>query len=130
MNKKSVNDITLLVFAPMLILTGIAGFLIPADKSLTSGAPLYNIFHLVFGCLGLFIALARKQRLTESFNIGFGLIDLYQAFASYAHLFPEKFFRWTTVDDWLHIAIGVVLVIIGCYGVVKRHASIEKRTSA
>lgn len=123
MNKKPLNDITLLIFAPLLILTGIAGFLVPADKSLTSGAPAYNVFHLIFGCLGLFIALLREQWLTETFNIGFGLIDLYQAVASHTHIFPERFFRWTTVDDWLHIIIGSALVIIGCYGAVKRQSS-------
>jgi hypothetical protein len=120
MYKRSFNDITLLVFASLLILTGIAGFLLSADKSLTSGAPLYNIFHIFFGCLGLLIGAARKQWLTESFNIGFGLIDLYQAFASYAQLFPARFFRWTPFDDWLHIIIGLALVIIGFYGAIKR----------
>lgn len=36
----------LLIFAAVLILVGILGFVIPADKALTSGAPAYNIFHL------------------------------------------------------------------------------------
>ena len=36
--KKSVNFVTLAIFAPVLILAGVAGFLIPAQQSLTSGA--------------------------------------------------------------------------------------------
>ncbi len=57
-------------------------------------------------------------------NPGFGLIDLYQALASYFHLPPEKYFLWTRADDILHILIGAALVIIGCYGILKR----ERRT--
>ena len=48
-NKKGINFITLAIFAPILILTAVAGFLVPAEHSLTSGAPSYNVFHIVFG---------------------------------------------------------------------------------
>lgn len=122
MNKKSANRIALMVFAPVLILTGIAGFLIPADKGLTSGAMPYNVFHIVFGCLGIALWLLRNEWLAINFNIGFGLIDLYQALASYAHLFPERLFHWTKADDILHVVIGLALIMIGCYGIIKhRH---------
>ena len=107
------NYYILLVFAPTLILVGVLGFLIPQSKSLTSGAPAYNIFHIVFGILGLVIVLCSNDTCIRAFNIGFGAIDLYQAVASFAHLFPEKYFRWTRVDDVLHIVIGVALVLVG-----------------
>ncbi|MGI8657079.1 MAG: hypothetical protein ACR2LC_17900 [Pyrinomonadaceae bacterium] len=87
MNKKSANRIALMVFAPVLILTGIAGFLIPADKGLTSGAMPYNVFHIVFGCLGIALWLSKDEWLAINFNIGFGLIDLYQALA---HIFFQR----------------------------------------
>ena len=119
-HKRSVNRITLAIFAPILILVGVAGFLIPPSQSLTSGAPPYNIFHLVFGGIGLILAWAAKERLVSFFNAGFGLIDLYQALASRLHLFPEQYFLWTKVDDILHILIGLALVIIGGYGLLKR----------
>jgi len=118
--KKSVSYITLAVFAPVLILTGVAGFLIPADRSLTSGALPYNLFHIVFGSIGLIIIWSRKEELISFFNAGFGLIDLYQALASYLNLPPKDYFLWTRVDDILHILIGVALVIIGGYGILKR----------
>src|SRR2546423_3327468 len=89
-NRKSLNRITLSIFAPVLILIGVAGFLLPAEKSLTSGAMPYNIFHLVFGCIGIALVLWKNEWGAISFNIGFGLIDLYQALASYTHLFPEQ----------------------------------------
>ena len=120
--KQSTNRITLAIFAPILILAGVAGFLIPAQQSLTSGAPAYNIFHLVFGALGLVLVWLASERLVSLFNAGFGLIDLYQALASRLDLFPRQYFLWTKVDDILHILIGLALVIIGAYGLLKRRA--------
>jgi hypothetical protein len=120
--KQSTNRITLAIFAPILILAGVAGFLIPVQQSLTSGAPAYNIFHLVFGALGLVLVCLASERLVSLFNAGFGLIDLYQALASRLDLFPGQYFLWTKVDDILHILIGLALVIIGAYGLLKRRA--------
>lgn len=110
------NYYVLLVFAPLLILIGILGFILPKDKSLTSGAPAYNIFHMIFGITGLAILYAGNAGLIRSFNIGFGLLDLFQAAASFTHTFPEKHFRWTRVDDLLHIVIGAGLVLVGIFG--------------
>jgi hypothetical protein len=104
----------------VLILAGVAGFLIPPQQSLTSGAPPYNVFHIVFGTTGLIIVWSRKEQLISFFNAGFGLLDLYQALASYLHLPPKEYFIWTRVDDILHILIGLALVIIGGYGILRR----------
>ena len=109
------NYYLLLVFAPILILVGILGFLIPANKSLTSGAPAYNIFHIVFGLVGAGIVLSQNDTGIRAFNIGFGLIDLYQAVASFLHWFPEKQFKWKRADDVLHILIGAALVLVGVF---------------
>lgn len=110
------NFYVLAVFAPILILVGMLGFLIPKEKSLTSGEPAYNIFHIVFGLIGLAIVYSGDITLIRGFNIGFGLIDLYQAAASFAHLPPEKYFRWTRLDDALHVIIGAALVLVGIFG--------------
>ena len=122
-NKRSLNQTILLIFAPLLIIIGVAGMLIPADKSLTSGAIPYDIFHIFFGVIGIIILLAKTERGAIIFNIGFGLIDLYQAVASYFNLFPKQFFLWTGVDDILHIVIGLILVIVGIYGFTKPNYS-------
>lgn len=119
MNKKSANHITLAIFAPLLVVIGVAGFLVPARLSLTSGAPAYNLFHIFFGTLGLIILFSRKEFFISGFNLVFGLIDLYQALASYLHLPPQQYFLWTRVDDVLHILIGLILVIIGGVGITK-----------
>ena len=115
-NKKGLNYKVLLVFAPVLILTGIAGFVVPEEKALTSGAPAYNIFHIFFGVTGLFLLFLRNENYIRIFNIGFGLIDLYQAIAAFTNLFPIRYFQWTRVDDLLHLVIGAFLVAVGIYG--------------
>ena len=97
-----------------------AGFLTPKGLALTSGAPAYNIFHLGFGLLGLLLLWSKRHWLISLFNAGFGLIDLYQALASYADLPPEQYFLWTGVDDILHVVIGLALFVIGGYGLIKR----------
>ncbi len=98
------------VFSVVLVLVGIVGFVVPADAALTSGAPAYNVFHLVFGFIGLGCALSKQPSAAKAFNFGFGLIDLYQALASFMHWWPESLFRWTRVDDVLHVVIGAALV--------------------
>lgn len=125
--RKSVNFITLAIFAPVLIIAGIAGFLVPAELSLTSGAPAYNVFHLIFGAIGLLVVWTRNELWLSSFNFGFGLIDLYQAAASVLHLPPEEYFLWTRVDDILHVLIGLALVIIGVYGLFKLKTSRKEK---
>ncbi len=109
------NHYVLAVFAPLLIVVGVLGFLLPENKSLTSGAPAYNIFHIVFGIIGLVILLAGNEAWTRAFNVGFGVIDLYQAVASFAGLFPKALFKWKRADDVLHIVIGAFLVIVGVF---------------
>jgi hypothetical protein len=93
---------------------------VPQEVSLTSGAPAYNVFHIVFGLLGLLLLWSKREWLISAFNAGFGLIDLYQAWASYADLPPKQYFLWTRVDDILHVVIGLTLFVIGCYGLLKQ----------
>jgi hypothetical protein len=116
---KSINFITLAIFAPVLIIAGIAGFIIPPEHSLTSGAPAYNVFHLIFGVTGALVVWTRNELWLALFNLGFGLIDLYQALASALDLPPAKYFLWTRADDILHVLIGLALAIIGGYGLFK-----------
>ena len=117
------NWLVLIIFAPILILVGVLGFVLPESASLTSGAPAYNWFHIAFGVLGLLLALTRRESYARAFNLGFGLIDLYQAAASFLHLFPESHFRWTRVDDVLHVAVGALLVGVALYARRSRRAA-------
>lgn len=116
MNKKSLNYKVLLIFAPILVLIGVSGFVIPADKALTSGAPAYNVFHLLFGAIGLLLLYLKNENVIRLFNIGFGALDAYQAVASFTNLFPVNYFQWTRADDGLHVVIGLALIAIGVYG--------------
>lgn len=133
METRTLNQKTLMVLAPLLVLTGIAGFLIPEQYSLMSGAAPYNMFHLIFGALGLVLMAANRDLLASSFNFGFGLIDLYQVLASIVGLTPIQYFHWTYVDDVVHVILGFALVIIGGYGIrnwlssAKRHLAGHQR---
>ena len=49
MSGAKLNRTVLSIFAPILILAGISGFVIPEQYSLTSGAAPYNMFHIVLG---------------------------------------------------------------------------------
>lgn len=120
LSKKGLNYKVLLVFAPVLILIGAAGFLIPADLAVTSGAFFYNIFHIVFGIIGVWLLILRNENYIRVFNLGFGLIDIYQAIAGYWHLFPEQYFQWTPVDGILHVVVGLILISFALYGLIYR----------
>jgi hypothetical protein len=111
-----VNIRVLGVFGPVLILTGIAGFLIPPRLALMSGSPAYNIFHIAFGVIGTGLVLARSAVGIAGFNLGFGALDLYQAAAGLIGFFPARQFRYRTADHVLHVVLGVALVVVGALG--------------
>jgi len=127
MEDKTLNQKTLMVIAPLLVLTGIGGFLIPEQYSLMSGAAPYNMLHLIFGALGLVLISANSDLLASSFNFGFGLIDLYQVLASVVGLTPIEYFHWTYVDDVVHVILGFALALIGGYGIWKWKESRSER---
>lgn len=108
------NYYTLLFFAPVLIFTGVSGFFL--SDGIMSNSPSYNIFHIIFGIIGLITVLSKRVLLILGFNVVFGAIDLYQALASFMDWFPESYFQWKTADDILHIMIGIILVSMGLWG--------------
>ena len=119
MENKTLNQKTLMILAPLLMLTGFAGFIIPPQYNLMSGATPYNLFHIIFGAIGLLLTMTNDELWATSFNFGFGLIDLYQVVASVVGLTPIQYFYWTYVDDVVHVLLGFALVIIGGYGIMK-----------
>ena len=116
MNWALVNERVLGVFGPVLILTGIAGFLIPHRFALMSGAPAYNIFHIVSGVIGTALVLAKRSTGVATFNLGFGIADLYQAVAGVAGFFPARAFRYKPADHVLHVVLGLALAAVGWMG--------------
>lgn len=106
------NVLILKVFAPLLVLVGLLGFVTPPQLALTSGAAPYNVFHVGFGLLGLGCAHVGGLRASRAFNLGFGLVDLYQAAASWWSLWPKTQFEWKTADDVLHVVVGAMLVAV------------------
>lgn len=118
------NLTTLMVLAPLLMLTGIAGFAIPEQYNLMSGAAPYNMFHLIFGAIGVFLMATKSDLVASLFNFSFGLIDLYQVLASVVGLTPIQYFHWTYVDDVVHVLFGFALVLIGGYGISRAKGNV------
>ena len=110
------NGRVLALFGPVLILAGIAGFLIPARFALMSGAPAYNIFHIAFGVLATALVLARSATGIAAFNLGFGIGDIYQALAGVAGWFPARQFRYKPADHVVHVVFGLGLTAVGAMG--------------
>ena len=125
MENKTLNQKTLIILAPLLMLTGIAGFVVPPQYNLMSNATPYNLFHIIFGAIGLLVTMTNDELWASSFNFGFGLIDLYQVLASVVGLTPIQYFYWTYVDDVVHVLLGFALVIIGGYGLKTRISADE-----
>jgi hypothetical protein len=111
-----VNGRVLAVFGPVLILTGIAGFLVPPRFALMSGAPAYNVFHIAFGAFGTALVLAKTATGIAAFNLGFGAADVYQAVAGVAGLFPARLFRYKPADHVVHVVLGLALAAVGWMG--------------
>jgi hypothetical protein len=103
-------------FGPILIVTGVAGFLVPPRRALMSGAPPYNVFHIVFGLLGTVLVLLKTAAGVATFNLLFGLGDLYQAAAGVLGVFPAKVFRYKPGDHVVHVVLGLLLAVVGWMG--------------
>ena len=110
------NRLTLSVFAPILILTGLGGLYLPASASPMSNAVPYDVFHILFGSIGVMIVLAKRPKPIALFNIGFGAIDLWQFVAGLAHIVPAQTFALRPADHVAHVVIGAALVVIGALG--------------
>jgi hypothetical protein len=94
-------------FGALLILTGVLAFLgVPSPMS--SAVP-YDVFHVVFGVIGL--ACWREGAFpSKAFNSGFGAVDLYQALAQWRGWFPAAHFQWKPADLVMHVLLGVALI--------------------
>lgn len=117
------NRQLLALFAPLLLIAGVLGLIVPARLSLMSGAVPYDLFHLVFGVLGLLLVRFASPRGPLLFNLGFGLVDLWQAVAGVAGWFPAELFALRPADHVVHVLFGVVLVgaaIMGLRGAGER----------
>lgn len=104
------------VFAPLLALTGVLGFVLPPSLSLMSGAAPYNVFHLVAAAVGLAILARRSVALAITFNLVFGGIDLWQALAGATGLFPARLFALRPADHLVHVVVGLLLAGVGYLG--------------
>jgi hypothetical membrane protein len=106
-----------------LILTGLSGFLVPPHLALMSGAAPYDLFHIVCGLVGTGLVLARNARGIATFNLAFGLVDLYQAAAGLLGIFPAGVFRYRPGDHVAHLVFGLLLAAVGWTGLRANRAA-------
>ena len=107
-------------FGAILILTGLGGLVWRDPAGLMSQAVPYDVFHLAFGSLGLLLGLRRRPVPAALFNLGFGLIDLYQVLAGLIGLFPAGLFALKAGDHLVHLVLGVALIACGLAGLRRR----------
>jgi hypothetical protein len=107
-------------FGAILVLTGVAGLIRRDPAGLMSQAVPYDLFHIAFGSLGLGIGLRRAPAQAAFFNLGFGLIDLYQVVAGLSGAFPAGLFGLRPGDHVVHLVLGVLLVAGGIAGLRRR----------
>jgi hypothetical protein len=103
-------------FGPLLALTALAGFLVPAHLALMSGAAPYNVFHLLAAAVALAIVAWGSGAAAATFNLVFGCIDLYQALAGVVGLFPAQLFALRPADHVVHVLVGAFLAGVGYLG--------------
>lgn len=77
---------------------------------------LHNAVHLLFGVAGL--VMARTSRLAVAYLLGSGvvylLLWLYGVFVG--HDQPANFVPLNSADNWLHLGLGVGLIVLGLVG--------------
>jgi len=113
---ENLNFLILVILAPLLVLAGILGFITPTGLKKISTEPAYNIFHIICGLSAAVVLLSNNDDAVRTYNIVFGLINLYQFAASYAHQFPSQYFKWTRTDNLIHLLIGTFLVTVALLG--------------
>jgi hypothetical protein len=107
-------------FGAILVLTGVLGLVHPDPEGMMSQALPYDLFHIAFGTLGVTLGLRRAAVGAAAFNVGFGLIDLWQVVAGLTGAFPAALFALRPADHAVHLVLGGVLVGCGVAGLRRR----------
>jgi hypothetical protein len=110
---RNINFLVLKILSPILILIGVAGYFLPSSYKIICTDSYYNLFHIDAGIIGFIIVLIGNLAIARLYNILLGCVYVYQAVASFLHIFPAKLFHYTVTDDILNIDIGAVLILIG-----------------
>jgi len=112
-SQKNLNFLILKFLAPILILIGVLGYIIPNEYNLMSNENFYNLFQINIGLIGMILLFTMNIKLIRGFNIALGAFNIYQVFSSYFGIFPDELFNYTLTDDIVHLDIGIALLFIG-----------------
>lgn len=113
---ENLNFLILVITAPLLVLVGILGYITPSGLKRISTEPAYNIFHIVCGLCAAIVLLSNNDDAVKTYNIVYGILNLYQFAASFARQFPFQYFKWTRTDNVIHLLAGSLLVAIALLG--------------
>src|SRR6478609_5617057 len=114
MTGENFNLLVLKILSPLLILIGAAGYFMPSLlQNIVSTDSYYNLFHIDAGIIGVILLLMGNIFLARVFNITLGLLYVYQAAASFFHIFPAKIFNYTIANDIINVDLGLTLILIG-----------------
>jgi hypothetical protein len=107
------NVQVLRAFGPLLTATGFLAYFQPPSPWRMSNAAPYNDFHIAFGVVGTALGFWGTAESCAWFNFLFGLVDLYQLAAGRLKLWPNEHFKYTVMDDVMHLIFGAGLAIVG-----------------
>ena len=137
--QRSTVRLATLVVSAVFLLVGVLGFIpgiTTGYETMTfaghhSGAMLFGVFnvsalhnivHLAFGVLG--IALSGTFTAARGYLIGGGLV--YAALGLYGlvidHDSPANFMPVNTADNWLHLGLGAVMILLGVVTTARERA--------
>lgn len=98
----------------VLTVVGVLGFVLPSPLlGLFAVDPVHNVVHLLSGVIGL-AAASKGESMAKLFLIVFGLIYLVvTAWGFFVNENVLGIFVVNSADNYLHLAIGAVCVIVG-----------------
>jgi hypothetical protein len=110
---KNSNLLILKILSPLLLMLGVAGYLLPKEYSFICRDCYYNLLHINLGMMGFIMLFASNQALIRLYNIFLGFLFFYQATASLLNIFPARLFHYTCIDDIFHTDLGCMLLLVG-----------------
>lgn len=108
------------VVGAVLTLVGVAGFFTGGTLVIFGINALHNVVHLVSGVLGLAVGFYAGAQWARYYNQGFGVIYLLvTALGFVAPALTASLLAINSADNFLHLALGIVLAGVG-FGVLSK----------
>lgn len=100
------------IVGAIFLLLGIAGFFMKDMAAMVHFTPAHNIFHIATGMLGLYSGI-RGKKLPIAFARVFGITYSVLGILGFAHLPQLAGLQLNPVYNVVHLAIGVLGLVVG-----------------